>query len=118
MSWIDHKHLETIGVLHWMKVLTDYIPELTIYRSFISLLLRTRGAKHRVPLWKTKVHPLAMSGKNEVVMVKLKDTLLDFFAQIGQMHEDYLPHLLFSPFKNISNFIKMPSRASRSLNLC
>jgi hypothetical protein len=94
MSWIDHKHLETVGVLHWMKVLTDYIPELAIYRSFISLLFRTRGAKHRVPLCKTKVHPLATSGKNEVVTVELKDALLDFFAQIGQTREDYLPRLL------------------------
>jgi len=85
LSWVDHQHLETVGVLHWLKVLTDYIPELESYRTHVSLLFRTRAPKHRIPARKTEVYPLATSGKNETVTTELKDALLDFFAQIGHL---------------------------------
>ena len=94
LGWIDQKHLETVGILHWLKVLTDYIPELAKHKTHVSMLFRTRAAKHRLPVHATKVHPLATSGKNEVVIGELKDALLDFFAQIGQTREDYLCHLI------------------------
>jgi hypothetical protein len=94
LGWIDQTHLETVGILHWLKVLTDYIPELAELRDHVSLLFRTRAAKHRLPVCATKVHPLATSGKNEVVITELKDALLDFFAQIGQTREDYLRRLI------------------------
>jgi hypothetical protein len=42
----------------------------------------------------TKVHPLATSRKNEVIITELKDALLDFFTQIGQTSEDYLCRLI------------------------
>jgi len=94
LSWIDQKHLEMVGILHWLKVLTDYVPELTDYKSHVSMLFRTRAAKHQLPIQATKVHPLATSGKNEVIITDLKDALLDFFAQIGQTREDHLRRLI------------------------
>jgi len=50
----------------------------------------TQAVKHWLPVCATNVHPLATSRKNEVVITELKDALLDFFAQIGQMRENYL----------------------------
>jgi len=32
LSWINQEHLETVGVLHWLRTLTDYIPELAKYK--------------------------------------------------------------------------------------
>lgn len=57
-------------------------------------LFCTRAAKHRLSVCATKVHPLVTSGKNEVVITELKDTLLDFFTQIGQTREDHLRRLI------------------------
>jgi len=94
LGWIDHKHLETVGILHWLKNLCDFVPELAHHKSYISILFRTRAAKHRLPVRATKVHPLATSGKNEVVITELKDALLDFFAQIGQTRDDHLRRLI------------------------
>lgn len=93
-GWIDNKHLEIVGTLHWLKVLTDYVPELAHYKSHVSMLFRTRAKKHQLPIRETKVHPLASSGKNEVIITELKDALLDFFEQIGQTREDHLRRLI------------------------
>jgi len=38
LGWIDQPHLETVGILHWLKVLTDYVPELAEHRDHVSLL--------------------------------------------------------------------------------
>jgi hypothetical protein len=94
IGWIDQKHLETVGILHWLKVLTDYVPELVEYKSQVLLLFHTHAAKHRISVHATKVHPLATSGKNKVVTTDLKDALLDFFTQIGQTRQDYIPRLI------------------------
>ena len=94
IGWIDQKHLETVGILHWLRVLTDYVPELVEYKYQVSLLFCTRAAKHRIPARATKVHPLATSGKNEVVTTDLKDALLNFFAQIGQTRQNYIRRLI------------------------
>jgi len=94
LSWINQEHLETVGVLHWLRTLTDYIPELAKYKSHVSLLFQTRAAKHRLPTRATKVHPLATSGKNETITTEFKDGLLDFFSQIGQTQDDHLRRLV------------------------
>jgi len=41
LGWIDQTHLETVGILHWLKVLTDYIPELAELQDHVSLLFCT-----------------------------------------------------------------------------
>jgi hypothetical protein len=75
------------SILHWLKNLCNFVPELAHHKSYISKLFCTRAAKH-------KVHALATSGKNEIVITELKDALLDFFAQIGQTREDHLRCLI------------------------
>ncbi|KAF8811180.1 hypothetical protein BYT27DRAFT_7221584 [Phlegmacium glaucopus] len=64
LGWVDHEHLEMVGVLHWLCTLTEYIPELSHYKS-----------DHHIKVSATKVHPLATSGKNETVTTELKDAL-------------------------------------------
>lgn len=94
LGWIDHEHLETIGILHWLKTLCDFVPELACYRKHISILFRTRAAKHQLPIHATKAHPLATSGKNEVIITEFKDAVLDFWEQIGHTRWDYLRRLM------------------------
>lgn len=94
LSWIDHNHLEVIGILHWLRTLTSMVPEAAEHKSHVSLLFRTRAAKHCIPAEATQVHPLATSGKNETVTTELKDALLDFFEQLGQTRENYMRRLM------------------------
>ena len=94
LGLINHEHFESIGSLHWLWTLTNAIPEMAEHKSHVSLLFCTCGAKHRVPVRATKVHPLATSGKNETVTTELKDGLLDFLNQIGQSHDDYSRRLI------------------------
>src|SRR5882762_5858429 len=94
LGWIDHEHLETVGILHWLKNLCEFIPKLADYKSHVSTLFRTRAAKHQLPICTTKAHPLVTSGKNETITTELKDALLDFFEQIGQTRDSYLHRLI------------------------
>jgi hypothetical protein len=94
LDLLDTKHLETISILHWLRVLVHYIPALSKWKEHISMLFRTRAAKLPLPAEATIVHPLASSGKNETVTTELKDGLLDFFAQMGQAQGNYLRRLM------------------------
>ncbi|KIJ64811.1 hypothetical protein HYDPIDRAFT_111412 [Hydnomerulius pinastri MD-312] len=94
VSWMDLDHFDTVLSLQWLRVLADYIPELHKLKEHVSLLYRTRAAKIPLPVKPTKIHPLATSSKNENVTTELKDALVDFFGQIGQLHGDYSQRLL------------------------
>ena len=60
------------------------------------MLFREKVSKLQLPIKPTKVHPLASSGKNETVMTELKDTLINFFDQMGQTESGYIPQVLFA----------------------
>ncbi|KIK31841.1 hypothetical protein CY34DRAFT_102669, partial [Suillus luteus UH-Slu-Lm8-n1] len=91
---IDQSHLDTVLTLHWLQVLTKYVPELSSYQEHVSILFRTRGAKLHLPIRPNKIHPLATSSKNETVTTELKDALVDFLGQIGQSVEEFQKQLL------------------------
>jgi len=93
---IDEEHLERVGILQWITTLVHYVPALSHLRSQVTTLYRTQAAKLPLPVNATKVHPLATSGKNETVTTELKDAMVDFFAQIGQQEDDYLPRLILA----------------------
>ncbi|KAF8872739.1 hypothetical protein BD779DRAFT_1708992 [Infundibulicybe gibba] len=93
-SMIDFPHIEVVCVLHWLRILTHYVPELEKWKNHVSMLFETRAKRIQLPIQPSKVHPLASSGKNETVTTELKDALLDFFSQLGQTHEDYLRRLI------------------------
>jgi hypothetical protein len=94
LGMIDEGHLQTIGVLQWLRTLMHYVPELEKWKTHISLLYRTRASKLPLPARPTKVHPLAASGKKETVTTELKDALVDFFGQMGQKEGDYVRRLI------------------------
>ena len=93
---IDEEHLERVGVLQWVTALVHYILALSHLRLQVASLYCTQASKLLLPVTATKVHPLAISGKNETVTTKLKDAMVDFFSQIGQKEEDYLPCLILA----------------------
>ncbi|KAF9035143.1 hypothetical protein BJ165DRAFT_1355933 [Panaeolus papilionaceus] len=94
MSWIDQPHLDIIFTLHWLRALVTYIPELEYCKTHVHTLFRTRGAKVRLNPAATPVHSLSTSGKNETYTTELKDGLVDFLAQIGQVDGDYHNRLI------------------------
>ncbi|KAL0063202.1 hypothetical protein AAF712_009900 [Marasmius tenuissimus] len=95
LGLIDHQHLETIGVLHMLLPLTQYIPQARSHQEHVYLLFRTRAAKVRAPAAAaTEVHPLASTSKNEVNFSELKDGLLDFMAQTGQTADKHASRMI------------------------
>jgi hypothetical protein len=93
LAMIDQQHLDTVFELHWLRVLTSSIPELSKWQDHISMLFREKAAKLQLPVKPTKVHPLASSGKNETITTELKEALFDFLGQMGQ-HEEQHNHRL------------------------
>ena len=85
LSLIDQPHFKIIGVLQWLEALTKNIPQLACYKSEVSLRYRTRAAKLQIPIEKSKIHPLATSGKNEANIGDLKDGFVDFLEQLGKV---------------------------------
>jgi hypothetical protein len=94
IDMLRQDHLETVFVLQWLRVLTHFIPELAKWKEHVSLLFRTRAARLCLPIRPTKVHPLASSGKNEMVTTELKDAMIDFFAQLGNKPDSYARRLV------------------------
>jgi hypothetical protein len=95
LALVDQKHMDVIGALQWLRILVHYVPELSKYKSKVSELYRTKGAKKPInPHRKTRVHPLGTNAKNEAKTTELKDALLDFLNQMGQRDGDYLRKLL------------------------
>ncbi|KAH9931747.1 hypothetical protein B0H21DRAFT_813891 [Amylocystis lapponica] len=90
LDWIDQEHRETVGMLQWLRTLTNYVPQLVRYKERVSVLYRTRGAKRPLPVRASTVHPLPTSGKNETVTTELKDALVDFWSQLGQHPKEHL----------------------------
>ncbi|KAJ7739732.1 hypothetical protein B0H14DRAFT_3168007 [Mycena olivaceomarginata] len=85
----NQSHLKQVGVLQFLKALTNYISEASIYRKEIYLRYRTKLAKLQLHVEKTPVNTLATRGKNEASIAELKDAFLDFFKQLGQIEGDY-----------------------------
>ncbi|KAF8958799.1 hypothetical protein BDZ97DRAFT_1940816 [Flammula alnicola] len=90
---INTTHLENIGVLHWIKALSDWIPELAHLKPEISLLFRTRVAKQQLKVEQSKIHPLASSSCSETMLTDFKEALQDFFAQTGQTADAFKAQL-------------------------
>ena len=72
LQQINHKHLDMVYALHWLRILVTYIPELSQWKDHVLVLFRTRVAKLRVPSKPATIHPLATSGKNENVTTGLR----------------------------------------------
>ncbi|RDB22252.1 hypothetical protein Hypma_010673 [Hypsizygus marmoreus] len=91
---LDQAHAQVVGVLSWIGSIIDYALQLVTEKPHLATLYRTRAAIQIIPPHKDKVHPLGTSSKVETIPTELKDALLDFFAQMGQVAHDYLRRLL------------------------
>ena len=125
VSLVDSQHLETVGILQWINTLVQHIPELSFMKKHVSMLYRTRAAKQRLPPKQTKVHPLALSSRNETVVTDLKEALLDFLAQTGQMAESFKKHLFpiggdgltFNKILDIQDFLQFHKNEFETLRV-
>ena len=91
LALVDQPHAKLVATLQWLRILVHYVPELSKYKPMVSELYQTKGTKKTInPHRKTKIHPLATNAKNETKTTELKDALLDFFKQMGQLDRDYL----------------------------
>ncbi|KAL1943190.1 hypothetical protein VTO73DRAFT_4265 [Trametes versicolor] len=123
IGFVDQRHRETVGVLHWLRILVNHIPELARYKESVSLWFRTRAAKQRLPEKPAPVHPLATSGKNETITTELKDGLVDFLEQCGQEPADYHRRLIlcggdgltFEKMVQLKNYLRFHSDPFESL---
>ncbi|KAJ7687941.1 hypothetical protein B0H17DRAFT_898529, partial [Mycena rosella] len=89
LGYLDQEDADTTGYLEWAEVLVRCVKQLNHYVPAVSALYRA-SAKLVIPLHQSVVHPLATSGKKQTIPTELKDGLLDFLAQFGQTHSDYL----------------------------
>lgn len=125
IGFVDQQHREIVGVLHWLRVLVNHVPELARYKECVSLWFRTRAAKQRLPAKPAAVHPLATSGKNETITTELKDGLLDFLEQCGQEPADYHRRLIicggdgltYEKMVQLKNYLRFHSDPFESLTI-
>ncbi|KAJ7231604.1 hypothetical protein C8J57DRAFT_1439834 [Mycena rebaudengoi] len=89
LSFLDQEDSDTTGYLQWLEVLVRCIESLNPLIPEVNARYRAT-AKLVIPLEKSKIHPLATSGKKETIPAELKEGLLDFLAQIGQTSTSYI----------------------------
>ena len=91
-------HNRTVGALHWLQILTTYVPQLEPYKSYVREKFRTEPSASmrldRDGVHRTVVHPLATSAKNETSSTDLRDGLVDFLEQVGQTLDDHHPRII------------------------
>lgn len=95
---IDHEHLDVVCVIQWLRVLVDYIPQLSPYKPAVQKLYAddVKGDKHCSPKnRKTKLYPLPTNGWNETRISDLKKSLEDLLASVGQTPDNYNERLIF-----------------------
>ncbi|KAJ3005457.1 hypothetical protein NUW54_g4331 [Trametes sanguinea] len=94
---VDWDFTETCFVLQWLQTLVNYVPTLARYKSDVAQMWRTGGTKMRAAAArpaKTAVHPLGTVAKNESIATDLRDTIVDFLAQMGQTEESFHRRLI------------------------
>ncbi|KAF7800027.1 hypothetical protein EIP86_011270 [Pleurotus ostreatoroseus] len=90
LDLVDWDHQETVGALQWLMTLVKLVPTLAHLRSRVAEMYRTKGAKKLLPRTrKTKIWPLATSGKNEAITTELRDAMHDFLNQLGQTRDSH-----------------------------
>ncbi|KAI0351471.1 hypothetical protein OH77DRAFT_1416044 [Trametes cingulata] len=125
VNFVDQRHRETVGVLHWLRVLVHHVPQLEGYKKDVSLRFRTRAARQRLPVKAANVHPLATSGKNETITTELKDGLVDFLEQCGQEPDNYHRRLVlcggdgltYEKMLQLKNYLQYHSDPFESLEI-
>ncbi|KAJ3772098.1 hypothetical protein FB446DRAFT_644050 [Lentinula raphanica] len=97
---VDHSFLADVLPLVWLEILflnNQEVPEFSgHYAEKLQVLYTQIGTKHKVSPRQTKIYPLKSNGFNETMTTELKQALLDFFGQLGQTSESFLPRLILA----------------------
>jgi hypothetical protein len=93
LGFLDREDADTTGYLQWLEVPVCCIKPLHHFKDEVSGRYHAT-AKLTIPLEKAVVHPLGASRKKETIPSELKDGLLNFLAQLGQVPTDYIPRKL------------------------
>jgi hypothetical protein len=100
LKLLNADHARTTGALHWLQILTVYVPQLEAYKGNVREMFREKSAANirldKDGVRRTIVHPLATSGKSETAVRELKDGLVDFLEQIGQTPDDYQQRIILA----------------------
>ncbi|KAF9645275.1 hypothetical protein BDM02DRAFT_3071707, partial [Thelephora ganbajun] len=116
LKLLNADHAQMVGALHWLQILTTYIPQLEQYKGHVQEMFRTKPpANMRLDqdgVHKTIVHPLATSGKSETAIKELKDGLVDFLEQMGQTPDNYQQRIILAggdglTFEQMANLKRM-----------
>ncbi|OSC96922.1 hypothetical protein PYCCODRAFT_1335561, partial [Trametes coccinea BRFM310] len=94
---VDWEFSELCFVLQWLQTLVNYVPALACYKTQVAQLWSAEGTKMRAPAArpvKTPIHPLGTVAKNESISTDLRDTLVDFLAQMGQTEDRFSRRLI------------------------
>ncbi|KAG1864411.1 hypothetical protein F4604DRAFT_1928863 [Suillus subluteus] len=91
---IDQSHLYTVLTLHWLEVLTKYVPELLSYHEHVSILFRIHRCQVPASHSTHSTHLLTTSRARMKLMTESNDALVDFSGQIGQSVEEFQKQLL------------------------
>ncbi|KAI9065081.1 hypothetical protein FKP32DRAFT_1533919, partial [Trametes sanguinea] len=94
---VDWEFAETCFVLQWLQTLVNYVPALAQYKTQVARLWRTEGMKLHAAAArpaKTVIHPLGTVAKNESIATDLRDTIVDFLAQMGQTEDCFNRRLI------------------------
>ena len=100
LALLNQDHIRTVGALHWLQILTVYVPQLEKYKGRIRAMFRTEPPAtmqlDKDGVHRTIIHPLATSGKSETAVRELKDGLVDFLEQVGQMPDNYQQRIILA----------------------
>lgn len=116
LKLLNARHAEIVGGLHWLQILTTYIPQLEGHKDYVRDMFRTKPPMNmrldRDGVRRTVLHPLATSGKSETAIKELKDGLVDFLGQMGQTPDHYQQRIILAggdglTFEQMGNLKRM-----------
>lgn len=100
LSLLNADHAQTVGALHWLQILTTYVPQLEPYKGQVRETFRTQLPTSmrldREGVRRSTVHPLATSAKSETSIGEFKDGLVDFLQQMGQTPSNHQDRIVFA----------------------
>ena len=100
LGLLNRNHAQIVGALHWLQILTTYVPRLERYKGEVRKMFQTGPpANMRLDhdgVHKSVIHPLATSAKSETVIGEFRDGLVDFLEQMGQTPDNYQERITFA----------------------
>lgn len=115
---IDQQHLDTVFELHWLRVLTSSIPELSKWQVHISTLFREKASRLQLPV-KPRTRQLRRSSRMRcsIFLAKWDNMRSSTIIDLQLLVETDLHSRRCWSFSAISSFIPMISKASKYLSL-